>query len=185
MDTNCNLTTLIRYAAQTDFDEPHLTNGRHNWIDLTEPELLCWFGILILMGLKVLPHRRLYWDMRHFYGCPLISQAMPRQRFEAIVRCIHLVDNSELVTDSTSTGFDKIGKVRWLVEGFSRISQSLYSPERVCTVDEIMVPYKGRYCGIRQYMKSKPVKFGIKLWALASSESRYGSLQRSIGVCPN
>lgn len=101
------------------------------------------------------------------------------------MRCIHLVDNSELVTDSTSTGFDKIGKVRWLVEGFSRISQSLYSPERVCTVDEIMVPYKGRYCGIRQYMKSKPVKFGIKLWALASSESRYGSLQRNIGVCPN
>lgn len=165
----------FRYAAQPDFDEPHLTNGRHSWIDLTEGELLCWFGILILMGLKVLPHRRLYWDMRHFYGCPLISQAMPRQRFEAIVRCIHLVNNSDLVMDNTSSRFDKIEKVRWLLEGFARISQSLYNAERVCTVDEIMVPYKGKYCGIRQFMKSKPVRFGIKLWALASNTSRYAS----------
>ena len=54
---------LFRYAEQPDYDEPHLTNGRHNWVDLTQPELLCWFGILILMGLKVLPHRRLYWDV--------------------------------------------------------------------------------------------------------------------------
>jgi hypothetical protein len=38
-----------------------------------------------------------------------------------------------------------------------------------------MVPYKGRYCNIRQYMKRKPVKFGIKVWALASSHSRYVS----------
>lgn len=89
------------------------------------------------------------------------------------MRCIHLVDNSEFVTEPTTPGFDKIGKVRWLVEEFAKISQSLYNAERVCTVDEIMVPYKGRYCGIRQYMKSKPVRFGIKLWALASSQSRY------------
>jgi hypothetical protein len=97
---------------------------------------------------------------------------MTRQRFEAIVRCIHLVDNDSLPKDSTDPNFDKIGKVRWLVEGFAEISQRLYNPEPICTVDEIMVAYKGRYCAIRQYMKSKPVRFGIKLWALASSSSR-------------
>jgi hypothetical protein len=36
-----------------------------------------------------------------------------------------------------------------------------------------MVPYKGRYCNIRQYMKGKPVRFGMKVWALVSSQSRY------------
>jgi hypothetical protein len=41
------------------------------------------------------------------------------------------------------------------------------------TVDEIMVAYKGRYCNVRQYMKAKPTKFGIKLWALVSAQSRY------------
>ena len=91
------------------------------------------------------------------------------------MRCIHLVNNSELVTEPTTPGFDKIAKVRWLVEDFARILQSLYNAERVCTVDEIMVPYRGSYCGIRQYMKSKHVQFGIKLWALASSQSWYGT----------
>jgi hypothetical protein len=41
------------------------------------------------------------------------------------------------------------------------------------TVDEIMVAYKGRYCNVQQYMKAKPTKFGIKLWALVSAQSRY------------
>jgi hypothetical protein len=41
------------------------------------------------------------------------------------------------------------------------------------TVDEIMVPYKGRYYNIRQYMKGKPMRFGVKVWALVSSQSRY------------
>lgn len=36
-----------------------------------------------------------------------------------------------------------------------------------------MIPYKGRYCNIQQYMKAKPVQFGIKVWALANSQSRY------------
>jgi hypothetical protein len=40
-----------------------------------------------------------------------------------------------------------------------------------------MVPYKGRYYNIRQYMKGKPVNFGIKVWAMASSHSRYVYLE--------
>ena len=170
------LLCYARYAKQRDHDEPHRTNGHHDWEDIKEEELLCWFGILIFMGLKPLPTRRMYWDTRPFYGCPLISSAMSRQRFEAIVRCIHLVDNSKLAKDASDPQYDKIGKVRWLIEGFSRISQELYNPERILTVDEIMVPYKGRYCGIRQYMKAKPVKWEIKVWALCSSGSRWVSL---------
>jgi hypothetical protein len=100
---------------------------------------------------------------------------MQRSRFEAILRCVHLVNNEELVTDQGAPGYDKLAKVRWLIEEFARISQALYNAKRICTIDEIMIPYKGRYCAIRQYMKSKPVRFGIKLWALGSNQSRYAS----------
>jgi hypothetical protein len=65
-----------RYAEQEDHDELHLTNGRADWVDITIPKLKCWLGILILMGLKPLPHRRLYRDRRPYYGCPIISVAM-------------------------------------------------------------------------------------------------------------
>lgn len=40
-------------------------------------------------------------------------------------------------------------------------------------VDEMMIPYVGRYCRFAVYMKSKPIKRGMKVWALADSSSRY------------
>ena len=45
-------------------------------------------------------------------------------------------------------------------------------PHEHVTVDEEMVPFKGRL-GIKQFMKDKPVKFGIKLWVLADSVTAY------------
>jgi hypothetical protein len=163
---------VARYAGQMSTRFPRFTNGRHDWTPLTKEELLCWFGVLTLMGLKNLPNIRLYWSGNDFYGCPLIKSCMTRQRFEAITRCIHLVDNCTLPPPGHES-HDKLGKVRWLVEHFSAVSQAQYNCEVTLTVDEIMVPYKGRYCNIRQYMMGKPVRFGVKVWALVSSGSRY------------
>jgi hypothetical protein len=41
------------------------------------------------------------------------------------------------------------------------------------TVNELIIPYKGRYYRIRQFLQNKPIRFGIKVWALASSASRF------------
>jgi hypothetical protein len=126
------------------------------------------------MRLKELPNIRLYWSPLDFYGCLLIRSYMPRKKFEAITRCIHLVDNSTLPAPG-AVGYDKLGKFRWLVKHFSAVSKAQYNPEVNFTVDEIMVPYKRRFCNIRQYMRGKPVRFGIKIWAVASSQLRYVS----------
>lgn len=163
----------FRYAAQPCQGNPGVMNGRADWTALDSDELLAWFGVLMLMGLKEFLHIRCYWDRTLFYNCPLISEAMPRKRFEAIIHCLHLVNNETVVTNRGDPAYDKLVKCRWLCESFASISQSLYNNERTLTVDEIMIPYKGRFCNIRQYMKSKPVKFGVKVWALANSESRY------------
>jgi hypothetical protein len=163
-----------RYVLQPCVRFPQSTNGRVDWVPITEEELLCWFGVLILMGLKDLPNIRLYGSPSSFYGCPLIKSCMARLRFEAITRCIHLVDN-ELLIPPGEEGHDKLGKLRWLIEHFSVLSQANYNCQVHCTVDEMMLPYKGRYCNIRLYMKGKPVKYGLKVWALASSQSRYVS----------
>ena len=90
------------------------------------------------------------------------------------------MNNEAVVTDCTDPSYDKIAKVRWLVEAFVATSQSQYNNERVCTVDEMMIPYKGRYCNIQQYMKAKPIQFRIKVWALAKLQSRFVSTSTSI-----
>lgn len=48
----------------------------------------------------------------------------------------------------------------------------LYQPSRALSVDECMVPFKGRIY-FKQYIKNKPHKWGIKLWALAESCTGY------------
>ena len=56
---------------------------------------------------------------------------------------------------------------------FRTVSREIYNLEREITVDECIIPYKGKYCFIRQFMPKKPVRFGIKAWLLASSKSRF------------
>lgn len=89
------------------------------------------------------------------------------------MRCLHLTDNEKLERDRSSPNFDKIGKIRMLLNHFVKTSQALYNLEREVTVDELIIPYKGKYCNFRQFMRDKPVRFGLKLWCLASSKSRY------------
>lgn len=98
---------------------------------------------------------------------------MRRAQFESICRNIHLVDNNTLITDKANENYDKIAKVRWLVEGFVQTCKRLYNCERYICVDEIMIPYRGRKCNIKQYMPNKPVKYGIKVWCCANLKSRY------------
>ena len=150
------------------------TKGGPKWKDVNRYEIRGWLGITILMGCKRLPSVRQYWmRSQPFLYCELISSIMSLGRWEQIMRCLHLVDNNSIVRDVRDPRFDRIAKTRWLVEMFVKVSRDIYNLEREITVDECVIPYKGRYCFIRQFMPDKPVRFGIKVWLLASSKSRF------------
>ena len=68
-----------------------------------------------MMGLKKLSSYRLHWSKQLLWRTPEITRAMTRKRYEAIVRCLHLVDNDEVVTDKTQHGYSPIAKIEWLV----------------------------------------------------------------------
>jgi hypothetical protein len=150
------------------------TKGGPKWLDVTHSDIRGWMGICILMGCKRLPSVRQYWmRSQPFLYCELIASIMTLGRWEQIMRCLHLVDNNTIVRDVADPRFDRIAKTRWLVEMFVKVSKEIYNLEREITVDECVIPYKGRYCFIRQFMPDKPVRFGIKVWLLASSKSRF------------
>ena len=48
----------------------------------------------------------------------------------------------------------------------------MYSPGKNVSVDEAMIPFKGR-SSLKQYMPQKPVKRGIKVWALADAANGF------------
>jgi hypothetical protein len=64
--------------------------------------LLSFFGVLMLMALKKVPFVRLHWSRKYsdLFRTPVICNAMSRNRFEDILKCIHLVDNKEVCTDN-------------------------------------------------------------------------------------
>ncbi len=48
----------------------------------------------------------------------------------------------------------------------------LYDPHREVAVDKTMIKFTGR-SSLKQYMPMKPIKRGIKVWALADSHNGY------------
>jgi hypothetical protein len=112
-------------------------------------ELRAWIGILIYMGIKKQPARRHYWSRCELLRCKVIPTVISCRMWESIQRCLHLVDNTRVVRDCKLHGYDKIAKMRWLVDAFRQRACKLYNPYSMLTVDEMIVPYKGRYCKIQ------------------------------------
>jgi hypothetical protein len=140
------------------------SRGGQTWKDVTPKELQTWLGILIIMGVKKLPSRRHYWrKSSEVLLCAVIPRVMSYKRSDGINRCLHLVNNATIVQGKDNPGFDKLAKSRWLIDEFVKTSKAIYNPEQVTTVDELIIPYKDKYCSCRQFMKDKPIRFGIKL----------------------
>jgi len=91
---------------------------------------------------------------------------LSRTRFFAILGMLHVVD------PATETPGDKLRKVESFVSYFKTRCSELYQPKQHVAIDERMVKSRHR-SGIRQYIKDKPTKWGIKLWVLADSSNGY------------
>jgi len=79
---------------------------------------------------------------------------------------LHVVDPDEEDEE------DKLRKVSSFLDFFKQKCKDLYQPFQGVAVDERMVKSKHQ-SGIRQYIKNKPTKWGIKLWVLADSLNGY------------
>lgn len=78
---------------------------------------------------------------------------MSRKRFEAISKCLHVNNNSGAPTDRNHPDFDKLAKLRWLIEEVRECCINNWNLGQFVTIDELMVRYKGGYGhGMKQYM---------------------------------
>jgi hypothetical protein len=98
---------------------------------------------------------------------------MTRDRYELITRCLHVANAPPDVKDPSSATHDKLHKVRWMMDEVRGRFKAMWTPNQQLTVDEGMIMYKGKYCGIRQYLRNKHIRFGLKVWAAADALSKY------------
>ena len=132
--------------------------GDHNFL-LTSDEIYQFLGIILFSGYHHVPSEKHYWSTEPDLHVSFIANEISRNRYQKIKHYFHLADNDNLEKGN------KVAKVQPIYDSFNRNIKQFGLLHSTLSIDESMVPYKGLH-PIRQYMKSKPIKFGYKLWAL-------------------
>lgn len=120
-------------------------------------ELEQFIGILIYMGIIVMPSYTDYWAQAT--NSERVSQIFSLKRFQKLRRYIHFSNN-----ENSGDSEDRLLKIRpvfdIIVENCRKLEQ-----EQEHSIDEMMVPYKGTRAGnLRQYIQNKPHKWGYKIF---------------------
>ena len=151
-----------RYARQTRCDEIF-----DKFRPISTRDYEAFIGFNILMGINSLPALNDYWKKDSVYHYGPIADKISRERYREIARYLHFVDNSTLAPHGTQS-YDRLGKVRPLLNYLQARSSAVYNPSRELSVDEATIKFQGR-SSLKHYMPKKPIKRGIKVWVLADT----------------
>ena len=143
--------------------------GDKKWKPTDRTEILAYIGLVITAGHLKQNYVSLHnlWD--HKYGPPIFRATMPKYRFIALTRFMRF-DNKE--TQTARRAEDKLAPIRELFNEINTLLLRYYTPSEYLTVDEQLVPFKGR-CPFRQYIPSKPDKYGMKIFWICDAKSFY------------
>lgn len=102
-------------------------------------------------------------------GIDIFHSTMSLDRFLFLMRCLRF-DN---INDRAQRKeFDKLAPVRELFTLFVQNCQNAYTISEYSTIDEQLVPFRGK-CPFRQYIPSKPAKYGLKIQTLCDARTWY------------
>ena len=123
------------------------------------------------MGINWLPALDDYWSSDRTLRYSPIADKISRYCFWEISRYLHFADNSTLLPKG-SPGYDRLDKVRQVIDHLSKQFADLYEPNKEVAVDEAMIKFTGR-SAVKQYMPMKPIRRGIRVWVLGDSHNGY------------
>lgn len=135
-----------------------------------EIEIKALIGLLILSGLCKSSHRKLkdLWDESRL-GIAIFHKTMSYNRFSFLLRCLRFDDvNSREARKST----DRFAPIRNIYMQFNNHCGDNYNLNENFTIDEQLLKFRGR-CIFRQYIPSKPGRYGLKSFALCDAKTFY------------
>ena len=168
-----NLVTMTgRRSEQVRASKPNSYYAKYMKADLTVEEMKAFLGVRLYMEYFLVKRTYAsYWrsDGKFFLSeTPGYHDVFERDRFLAIWSFLHLMDEQDDTVDKT----DKIYKVRGFLDTLLSKFKTYYKPKQFLSLDEGMIPCKNRL-GIKQYIKDKPVKWGLKSFLLTDSTNGY------------
>ena len=171
--------TIWQLLTETNRQALHLAALKRNGYNakhfagkpLTMEELRAFFGLRV--AIEMLVHKdcyEFYWRLKDSVICQTLGfpNTMPRDRFLAIWSSLHCVDEADPQLDKT----DKIYKAQPIFNYLMKKFKEHYVPFCHLSLDEGMIPTKNRL-SFKQYIKDKPICWGIKTFLLCDSENGY------------
>jgi hypothetical protein len=70
---------------------------------------------------------------------------MTRELYELITRCLHVANAPPKVMDHESATYDKLHKIRWIVDEVTNHFKAMWTSNQQMTMDECMIMYKDQY----------------------------------------
>lgn len=152
------------------------------WINLTLVDFRAFIGLLILAGVSKSNQEDAneLWDDE--WGRPIFAATMTLKKFKLILQCLRFDDRS---SRQERRERDKLAPIRSVYDKWNINLRKMYNPGKAVTVDEQLIPFRGK-CPIKQFIPSKPKRYGPKMWACCDSKSAYvWNTQIYCGKAPN
>ena len=140
-----------------------IQSGKEN-LSVSVGEIKQFFAINMMMTYIKYPAYRMYWSSTPGLRFEMIADAMSLKRYEEIKRYLHFTNNLNIPDDNK----DSFIKIRPLLDKLSTSFAEAAEPTEFLSIDEMIIPFKGRH-RMKQYIKSKPKKWGFKVWVRASA----------------
>ncbi|CAF0991562.1 unnamed protein product [Adineta steineri] len=136
------------------------------WKELDCVELEAFLGLLIQAGAEFSQHQSLteLWDINRSRS--LYHATMTLERFKNLLRFLRFDDRQR------RNKSDRLAAIQYVFQLFTKQLPRHFIPSENMTIDEQLVPFRGRCCFI-QYMPQKPARYGLKFWTLCDVKSRY------------
>lgn len=114
-------------------------------------------------------------------GIEIFHLTMSLQRFRFLIRCLRFDSKA---TRATRRETDKLAPIRNIFDRFVANCQNGFHHSEFVTMDEMLAGFRGK-CGFRQYIPSKPNKYGLKILALCDAKVFYTSkMEIYVGTQP-
>ncbi|KAM9428372.1 piggyBac transposable element-derived protein 4-like isoform 1-T1 [Salvelinus alpinus] len=145
------------------------------WKPVSVEEMYKYLSIVIYMGLLNVHTVSDYWNRNRIYCLPFCCTVMTMTRFRAITYSLHMSDPAEDEENDKkkgTAGYDRLMRIKPLKDQILDACRAFYHPFQNLSIDERMVHSKARH-SLKQYIKSKPYRYGFKLYVLADSRNGY------------
>lgn len=152
---------LFELFISDDLKQYIIDATMENGYELSMGQLNTFIGILITTIINSRKHQKDYWSKEDILRHDLIASVMSRLEFLSIKRFL------KLSKESDRNDKDRVWRVRKVLNIFRGNLQQLGFFSSKLSIDESMIKFFGRSI-IKQYMRNKPIKFGLKLWCICS-----------------